>query len=307
MNVTGEVKLMNVTGTTTIATMSGELKYQGDVGPRGPVGPQGEQGIQGLQGIQGPKGEQGVKGEKGDKGDKGEQGIQGIQGVQGEKGETGSTGVYIGDSQPTDTNINVWISPNTPDVVDELEKKVDKEDGKGLSTNDFTNDYKTIVDENKNARHTHSNKTLLDTYTQTETNIADAINKKHTHSNKSILDNTTASYTSTEKSKLSGIQEGAQKNPDLSAYVTKTELNSKGYLTKETDPTVPTHVKSITTTNIADWNAKSNFSGNYEDLKNKPTIPSKTSELENDSKYANEEYVTNAINQAIGIALGGEY
>ena len=36
--------------------------------------------------------------------------------------------------------------------------------------------------------HTHSNKALLDTYTQTEANLADAVAKKHEHSNKEELD-----------------------------------------------------------------------------------------------------------------------
>lgn len=36
--------------------------------------------------------------------------------------------------------------------------------------------------------HTHDNKDLLDTYTQTEVNLADAVAKKHSHANKSILD-----------------------------------------------------------------------------------------------------------------------
>ena len=36
--------------------------------------------------------------------------------------------------------------------------------------------------------HTHSNKALLDTYTQTEANLADAVAKKHEHSNKAELD-----------------------------------------------------------------------------------------------------------------------
>lgn len=71
------------------------------------------------------------------------------------------------------------------------------------------------------------------------------------------------------------------------------------YLTSETDPTVPSHVKSITQTDITNWNNKSNFSGsyndltnkptlfsgNYNDLSNKPTIPSKTSNLTNDSGF----------------------
>ena len=36
--------------------------------------------------------------------------------------------------------------------------------------------------------HTHTNKALLDTYTQTEANLADAVTKKHDHSNKTVLD-----------------------------------------------------------------------------------------------------------------------
>ena len=45
------------------------------------------------------------------------------------------------------------------------------------------------------------------------------------------------------------------------------------YLTEETDPTVPNHVKNISQANITSWNNKSDFSGNYNDLTNKPTIP----------------------------------
>ena len=36
--------------------------------------------------------------------------------------------------------------------------------------------------------HTHANKALLDTYTQTETDLADAVAKKHEHANKTELD-----------------------------------------------------------------------------------------------------------------------
>jgi hypothetical protein len=48
------------------------------------------------------------------------------------------------------------------DVRDLLAGKVDKVDGKGLSTNDFTDAYKSAVDANTSARHTHSNKSVLD-------------------------------------------------------------------------------------------------------------------------------------------------
>jgi hypothetical protein len=106
-----------------------------------------------------------------------------------------------------------------------------------------------------------------------------------------------------------------------SEYITETELNNKKYLTSvpstyktktendslyqakgnyltsytETDPTVPSHVKSIKATDISNWNSKSTFSGSYNDLTNKPTIPSKVSQLENDKNYLTNipsEYIT---------------
>lgn len=64
-----------------------------------------------------------------------------------------------------------------------LNDKVDAVTGKGLSTNDFTSAYKDAVDANTTARHTHSNK--------------------------SILDATTASYTTAEQTKLAGITQGS--------------------------------------------------------------------------------------------------
>ena len=50
----------------------------------------------------------------------------------------------------------------------------------------------TRVDALETASHTHSNKALLDTYTQTEENLADAVAKKHEHTNKTVLDGITA-------------------------------------------------------------------------------------------------------------------
>ena len=93
-----------------------------------------------------------------------------------------------------------------------------------------------------------------------------------------------------------------------SEYVTETELNAKGYLTSytETDPTVPSHVKNITTTDISNWNGKSSFSGNYNDLSNKPTIPtvpSNISAFNNDKGYLTSipsEYITESELNAKG-------
>lgn len=44
--------------------------------------------------------------------------------------------------------------------------------------------------------HTHANKALLDTYTQTEANLADAVAKKHSHANADVLNGITANKVS---------------------------------------------------------------------------------------------------------------
>lgn len=80
---------------------------------------------------------------------------------------------------------------------------------KATTTSDglMSKEDKAAVDINTAARHTHSNKKLLDTYDQTNANIKDAVDKKHTHANKEILDATTASYTEAEKTKLGKIDD----------------------------------------------------------------------------------------------------
>lgn len=46
------------------------------------------------------------------------------------------------------------------------------------------------------ASHTHANKTLLDSYTQTEADLADAVAKKHSHANATVLNGITANKVS---------------------------------------------------------------------------------------------------------------
>ena len=71
------------------------------------------------------------------------------------------------------------------------------------------------------ASHTHDNKALLDTYTQTEADLAEAVAKKHNHANKTILDAITDvkvtawdaaesnanTYTDTEIAKIQALTE----------------------------------------------------------------------------------------------------
>ena len=57
--------------------------------------------------------------------------------------------------------------------------------------------------------HTHSNKALLDTYTQTEADLADAVSKKHEHTNKSVLDGITAEDVAAWDSALQHVATGS--------------------------------------------------------------------------------------------------
>lgn len=68
--------------------------------------------------------------------------------------------------------------------------------------------------------HTHSNKALLDTYTQTEANLADAVSKKHNHSNKDVLDG----ITSTKVSAWDKVNEKAN-DADLAAIAKTGNVN----------------------------------------------------------------------------------
>ena len=89
------------------------------------------------------------------------------------------------------------------------------------------------------------------------------------------------------KSDFSGSYTDLTNKPTIPSK-TSDLTNDSGFITgyTETDPVFtasPAH--GITSTDISNWNAKSDFSGSYNDLTNKPTIPSKTSDLTNDSGY----------------------
>lgn len=85
-----------------------------------------------------------------------------------------------------------------------------------------------------------------------------------------------------DKSKLDGVAENANN------YTHPTK-HPATIITEDA-----TH-KFITDEERIAWNAKSNFSGSYNDLTNKPTIPTKVSQLTNDSAFLTtipSEYIT---------------
>lgn len=67
---------------------------------------------------------------------------------------------------------------------------------------------------------------------------------------------------------------------------TTTATVSDGSAAEEVDPIfAASPAYGITSSDITAWNNKSDFSGDYDDLTNKPSIPTKTSDLTNDSGY----------------------
>ncbi len=72
--------------------------------------------------------------------------------------------------------------------------------------------------------------------------------------------------------------------PDMSNYVTKDETHSHD--NKAT-------LDKLTEEKMTSWDNKSNFSGNYNDLSNKPITPTKTSQLINDSGFVTSNNIQN--------------
>ena len=73
--------------------------------------------------------------------------------------------------------------------------------------------------------HSHSNKALLDTYTQTESDLADAVAKKHAHENKAVLDSITAVKVSAWDAAEANAISSAKTYTDSAITVVSEDLN----------------------------------------------------------------------------------
>ena len=85
-------------------------------------------------------------------------------------------------------------------------------------------------------------------------------------------------------------------------YITSDDISGKTNQSDFTAHTANTTVH-VTASEKSTWNSKSDFSGNYNDLSNKPTIPTSASQLTNDSGYitssALDDYTTTATTSAL--------
>jgi hypothetical protein len=142
-----------------------------------------------------------------------------VPGAKGAPGEPGPAGADAPSDHTLLTNIgtnthaqiDTAISNSVSHIANTSNPHIVTKAQVGLSNVPNT-DFTAAVAANTAARHTHANKTLLDTYSQTEVNLADAVAKKHTHANSAVLDATTASFTTADETKLDGIAIGAQVN-----------------------------------------------------------------------------------------------
>ena len=81
----------------------------------------------------------------------------------------------------------------------------------------------------------------------------------------------------------------------------RAELNNKANISDLHQHANKEALDGITADKVTSWDNKSDFDGDYNSLTNKPTIPSKTSELVNDSTYVTESGVLEIIENSGGI------
>lgn len=117
--------------------------------------------------------------------------------------------------------------------IGDYAKKADLDSHTGDTVVHITADERTKWNTAEGKAHEHANKDLLDTYTQTEANLADAVSKKHSHSfvedelNK-IKDGDVAKWNAAEQN-AKDYADGLAKNYDKAGAATTAETNSKAY------------------------------------------------------------------------------
>lgn len=202
-------------------------------------------------------------------------------------------------------------------------------DGSGVDLSGYATKDDLITKANTNHTHNelheHTNITVLSTIS--ESNILSWNNKSNFDGNYQSLSNkpnipatlseltndayyTTESFVTTKVNDAKTELNNKINNINTTNFATKEEIAAKSDL-NHTHNELHAHINrtvldSITSNDISKWNAKSNFSGSYNDLLNKPTVPDSTSDLIKDDVYTMTQvntFLDNKVNVISGKGL----
>lgn len=124
-----------------------------------------------------------------------------------------------------------------------------------VSESDLDSALAEKVNAASEGNHSHANKALLDTYTQTEADLADAVAKKHAHENAAALD----MITGTKITNWDAAEQNAKDYADgLNTTMDGRVQAVEGKAHEHANKTV---LDGITAANIASWNGKAKVYG----------------------------------------------
>ena len=292
------------------------------------AGPQGEQGPQGEPGARGARGETGPIGPRGYTGATGATGAQGPAGPRGPKGDTGATGAQgpQGPQGPAGDPVTITVNNNVYTSVDGNITLPDYAD----TTNMVTTNTDQSISGNKTFTGTTSfggsgainaSGSGINFYSPAALNMygapinlsgssiimgsASSLKTNNTDSYGLVIP-TTTSWTSnktiattddipTVPTKTSDLtnDSGFITSSALSGYATETWVTNQGYITGITSAMISSALGYTPGT--------SNFSGSYNDLTDKPTIPAAVSGTNDGTNWTS----LTIGNATYGLASGG--
>ena len=150
--------------------------------------------------------------------------------------------------------------------IDDYAKQSDLDTHTGNTTVHITADERSKWNAAEGKAHIHSNKALLDTYTQTEANLSDAVSKKHSHANAAELDKITdgdvakwnAAQANAEATAASALSSA---KTALEGKITAAQTAAEGKVTALANGAVKTNTDNITALQNGKANKATTLSG----------------------------------------------